>query len=200
MARRLLSLLPTAIGGMTDQAISDSLVEASPTKSLVLLGIGAEAFPPVGSVAETIDVLRFVLEGEIDQGIGFPITGSDLPDRGLIGVEVPLAGRANALPTHAQAAAIPHVFGDHAYSLDRHYRHGVAPGFKRQAVLLDVGRLDGDALAGLHRAHLGQHPAVVVEVVLPEALVDEAIGLVVATVDHGAHKPAGAAWTIHANR
>jgi hypothetical protein len=189
MARRLLSLLPTAIGGMTDQAIGDSLVEASPTESLVLLGIGAEAFPPVGSVAKMVEILRFVLEGEIDQGIGFPITGS-VPDRGLVGVEVPLAGRANALPTHAQAAAIPHVFGDHAYSLDRHYRHGVAPGFKRQAVLLDVGRLDGDALAGLHRAHLGQHPAVVVEVVLPEALVDEAIGLIGAA-SHGTHEPAG---------
>ena len=53
------------------------------------------------------------------------------------------------------------------------------------------GRLDGDALAGLHRAHLGQHPAVVVEVVLPEALVDESIGLIGATVDHCAHEPAG---------
>jgi hypothetical protein len=27
--------------------------------------------------------------------------------------------------------------------------------------------------------------------VLPDALVDEAIGLVIATIDHGAHEPAG---------
>jgi hypothetical protein len=51
---------------------------------------------------------------------------------------------------HAEAAAIAHVFGDHASGVDRHHRAGVAPGFEGQAVLLDVGRLDGDALAGLH--------------------------------------------------
>jgi hypothetical protein len=67
----------------------------------VLFGIGAEAFPPVRVVAEAVNVLRFVLEGEIDQGVGFPIAWGDLPDRGLIGIEVPLAGRANALPMHA---------------------------------------------------------------------------------------------------
>jgi hypothetical protein len=67
----------------------------------MLFGIGAEAFPPVRVVAEAVDVLRFVLEGEIDQGIGFPVAGGDLPDRGLVGVEVPLADRANALPMHA---------------------------------------------------------------------------------------------------
>ncbi|MFM7514276.1 MAG: hypothetical protein ACKO3F_13165, partial [Cyanobium sp.] len=67
-------------------------------EALVLLGIGAEALSPVRVIAEAVDVLRFVLEGEIDQGIGFPIAWGDLPDRGLVGVEVPLAGRANALP------------------------------------------------------------------------------------------------------
>jgi hypothetical protein len=57
-------------------------------------------------------------------------------------------------------------------------------------LLVAVGRLDGDALAGLHRTRLGQHPAVVVEVMLPEALVDESIGLIGAT-GHGTHEPAG---------
>jgi hypothetical protein len=56
-------------------------------------------------------------------------------------------------------------------------------------VFLDVSSLDGDALAGLHRAHLGQHPAVVVEVVLPDPFVNEAIGLIGATC-HGTHEPA----------
>ena len=92
---------PAAIGSVSDQPIGNGLVETRPTEALVLFGIGAEAFPPVRVVAEAVDVLRFVLEGEIDQGIGFPIAGGDLPDRGLVGVEVPLADRANALPMHA---------------------------------------------------------------------------------------------------
>ena len=153
--------------------------------------IGAETLAPVGVIAETFDDLGLVLEGEFDQGIGFPVAGGDFPDRGLVGVEVPLAGGADALPVHAQAATIAHVFGDHTGGLDSHHRHGVAPGFKGQAVLFDVDRLDDNALACLHGAHLGQHPAVVLEVVLPDAFVDEAIGLVVATVDHGADEPAG---------
>jgi hypothetical protein len=58
-------------------------------------------------------------------------------------------------------------------------------------VLFDVSRLYGNVLAGMHRAHLGQHPAVVLEVVFPDAFVDKAVGLIVATVDHGADKPVG---------
>ncbi len=81
------------------------------------------------------------------------------------------------------------VFGDHAGGLDRHHRHGVAGVIKRQVVLADVGGLDGDAFTHAHGAHLGGD-AVVVEAVLPDAFVDEAVGLV-AALHHGADEPAG---------
>jgi hypothetical protein len=174
---------------MAEQPIGDGLVEAGPTEAQVLFGIAAEAFSPVGGVTEAVDVLRAVLKGEIDQGIGFPVARRDLPDRGLVGVEVPLAGRTDALPVDTQPASIAQILPDRAGGLDGHHRDSVAPGFKGQTMLLDVGGLDGDALAHAHAAHLGSD-AVVVEAVLPDPFIDEAVGLV-AAVDHGADEPAG---------
>ncbi len=56
-------------------------------------------------------------------------------------------------------------------------------------MLADIGGLDCDALAHAHGAHLGGD-AVVVEAVLPDPFIDEAVGLV-AAIDHGADEPAG---------
>ena len=177
---------------MAEQSIGNGLVEAGPAEPLVLLWIGAEALAPVGGIAKAINFLRLVLEGKVDQGIGFPVAWGDLPDRCLVRVKVPLTGGTDALPVHAKAAAIAHVFGDHPDGFDRHHRHGIAPGFKGKISLPDVGRLDGDALSGLHRTHLYPHLAVGIETVLPDAFFDVEIGLVDAGCQRP-HEPAGAA-------
>lgn len=171
------------------QAIGQGRVEAGPLEAGMVCDTAAEALAPEGIVAEAIEILGLLGKGEGDQGVGFPVAWRHLPDGGLIGVEIPLARWAQALPVHTHLAAIAIVFGDHAGGLDRHHRHGVAGVIKRQVVLADVGGLDGDALAHAHAAHLGSD-AVVVEAVLPDAFIDEAIGLV-APVHHGADEPAG---------
>jgi hypothetical protein len=180
------------------QTIGQRRVEAGPLEAGMLLGAIPKAFAPEGIVAEAIEILGLIGKGEGDQGVGCPVPRRHLPDGGSIGVEVPLPRWAQALPVHTHLAAIATVFGDHAGGLDRHHRNGVAGVIKRQVLLADVGRLDGDALAHAHAAHLGGD-AVVIEAVLPDAFVDEAIGLV-AAVHHGAHEPArggalgGAGW------
>ena len=128
-------------------------------------------------------------KGKGNQGIGLPVARQDLPDGGLVGVEVPLARGADPLPVHADLAAIAVVFSDRADRLDRHHRDGVAPVVERQVALADVRGLDGDAFAHAHGAHLSGD-AVIVEAVLPEAIAQEALGLV-AAFHHGADEPAG---------
>lgn len=56
-------------------------------------------------------------------------------------------------------------------------------------MLLGAGRLDRDPIPEPPGARLGSD-AVAVKAVLPDACIDEAIGLV-ATIHHSAHKPAG---------
>ena len=56
-------------------------------------------------------------------------------------------------------------------------------------MLLGLGRLNRDPIPEAHGAHLGSD-AVVIEAVLPDAFIDETIGLV-ATVHHSADEPAG---------
>jgi hypothetical protein len=171
------------------QAIGERRVEAGPLEAGMVFHTTAEALAPEGIVAEAIEILGLLGKGEGDQGIGFPVAGRHLPDGGLIGVEIPLAGRTDPLPVHAHLAAIAIVFGNHAGGLDRHHRHGVAGVVEGKVVLADVGGLDGDALTHAHAAHLGGD-AFVVEAVLPDPFIDEAIGLV-AAIHHGAHEPTG---------
>ncbi len=188
---RLLEELNQGLAGVLvlQQAIGQRRVEAGPLEAGMVFHTAAEAFAPEGIVAEAIEILGLLGKGEGDQGVGFPIAGRHLPDGGLVGVEVPLAGRTDPLPVHTHLAAIATVFSDHAGGLDRHHRHGVAGVIKRQVVLADGGGLDGDALTHAHGAHLGGD-AVVVEAVLPDPFVDEAVGLV-AAIHHGADEPAG---------
>jgi hypothetical protein len=106
-----------------------------------------------------------------------------------MGIEEPLPWRAEALPVNPDLAAIARILSHHAGGLELHQRGCVAIGVEGEAMLLGVGRLDRDPIPEPHRAHLDAN-AVVVEAVLPDAFIDEAIGLV-ATVHHSADEPGG---------
>ncbi len=82
------------------QAIGHRRVEAGPLEAGMVFHTTAEVLAPEGIVAEAIEILGLIGKGEGDQGVGFPVAGRQLPDGGLVGVEVPLPRRAQALPVH----------------------------------------------------------------------------------------------------
>lgn len=177
-----------AIMAMGSESVSNRLVKASPAEAMRARGCISEAITPERAVAKAIEILGVILKRESDQGIVLPLTRQNTPDGAPVGIEEPLPWRAKALPVDADLAAIARIFSHHTGGLDLHHRGCVAIGFERKAMLLGVGSLDGDPIPEPHGAHLGAN-AVVIEAVLPDAFIDEAIGLV-ATVHHSADKPA----------
>ena len=178
-----------AIVAMSSESVSSRLIEAGPAEAMRARGRISEAITPERAVAKAIEILGLILKREGDQGIVLPLARKNTPDGAPVGIEEPLPWRAKALPVDADLAAIARIFSHHTGGLDLHHRGSVAIGVEGEAMLLGVGRLDGDPIPEPHGSHLGTN-AVVVKAMLPDAFVDEAIGLV-ATVHHSAYEPAG---------
>src|SRR4051812_26981092 len=105
-------------------------------------------------VSEPLNILLLVSEREGNQPIGRARTRAHLPDRGTVGVEVPVPRRETLVPVDEDMAAVAWVLADHPARLDAQDGDIVAPVVEWKVAFLNEGRLDRDLLAGLHRPDL----------------------------------------------
>jgi hypothetical protein len=166
-----------ALAPMLQQRRCDGFVERRPSKAVRRPDrLGPEPLAPVRRVAEALDVLGLLVEGEADQAVLMPVSGENTPDGAAMGEEVPLPRWLHPGPIDTHASAIVQVFDDLPYGLDRHHRNRVAVVIEWQVALAGICRLDRDPISGPHG--LDEVEVAIRVAVLPNPLGEKALRLV----------------------
>ena len=112
-----------------------------------------------------------------------------MPERGAVGIEIPLFFFEILLPLHFDNPAILTIRYDGANGLDGHTRNRMVMGIKRKILSLCASRFDGDFVADLHNFDIAQKAIGIA--INPNAFRQKILGLVGGVVVGGAGLSAG---------